>query len=135
MLNFKEIKEMQIRSRKFKNHTYLNIKALFNKTFTYPIASASCLDQIYHKGQKPLFNSLIQRDSSFAFEPPLQNLFEQLRQFIELQVEANYAIDAKNKRFVESELKVFKQFFDQVESTPLPMNSTFPQLYLRTVTS
>lgn len=65
------------------------------------------------------FNSLIQRDSSFVFEPPLQNLFEQLRLFIELSVEANYAIDAKNKRFVESELKVFKQFFDQVESTPL----------------
>lgn len=65
------------------------------------------------------FNSLIQRDCSFAFEPPLQNLFEQLRQFIELPVEANYAIDAKNKRFVESELKAFKQFFDQVESTPL----------------
>ncbi|MCU4578439.1 UvrD-helicase domain-containing protein [Acinetobacter courvalinii] len=65
------------------------------------------------------FNSLIQRDSTFAFEPPLQNLFEQLRQFIELPVEANYAIDAKNKRFVESELKVFKHFFDRVESTPL----------------
>lgn len=65
------------------------------------------------------FNSLIQRDSSFAFEPPLQNLFEQLRQFIELPVEANYAIDAKNKRFVESELKVYKNFFDRVESTPL----------------
>lgn len=65
------------------------------------------------------FNSLIQRDSSFALEPPLQNLFDQMRQFIELPVEANYAIDAKNKRFVESELKVFKQFFDQVESTPL----------------
>ncbi|WP_180644582.1 UvrD-helicase domain-containing protein [Acinetobacter bereziniae] len=65
------------------------------------------------------FNSLTQRDSSFAFEPPLQNLFEQLRQFIELPVEANYAIDAKNKRFVENELKVFKKFFDHVESTPL----------------
>ncbi|MEN5173624.1 UvrD-helicase domain-containing protein [Acinetobacter higginsii] len=65
------------------------------------------------------FNSLIQRDSSFSFEPPLQNLFEQLRQFIELPVEANYAIDAKNKRFIESELKISKQFFDQVESTPL----------------
>lgn len=65
------------------------------------------------------FKSLIQRDSSFAFEPPLQNLFEQLRQFIELPVEGNYAIDAKNKHFVKSELKVFKQFFDQVESTPL----------------
>lgn len=72
--------------------------------------SKACIEQ---------FNSLIQRDSSFAFEPPLQNLFEQLRQFIELPVEANYAIKTKNKRFVESELKVFKQFFDQVESTPL----------------
>lgn len=65
------------------------------------------------------FNNLIQRDGSFAFDPPLQNLFEQLRQFIELPVEANYTIDVKNKCFVESELKVFKQFFDQVESTPL----------------
>ena len=65
------------------------------------------------------FNSLIQRDSSFAFEPVLQNQFEQLRQFIELSIQVNYAIDTKNKRFVESELKVFKKFFDQVESTPL----------------
>ena len=65
------------------------------------------------------FGSLIERDSSFAFEPVLQNQFEQLRQFIELSIQANYAIDAKNKRFVESELKAFKQFFDQVESTPL----------------
>ncbi|WP_462176578.1 UvrD-helicase domain-containing protein [Acinetobacter baumannii] len=65
------------------------------------------------------FNNLIQRDSSFAFDPPLQNLFEQLRQFIKLPIEANYAIDAKNKRFVESELKAFQKFFDQVENTPL----------------
>ena len=54
-----------------------------------------------------------------AFEPVLQNQFEQLRQFIEFSIQANYAIDAKNKRFVESELKTFKKFFDQVESTPL----------------
>ncbi len=54
------------------------------------------------------FNSLIQRDSSLEFEPVLQNQFEQLRQFIELSIQANYAIDAKNKRFVESELKAFK---------------------------
>ncbi|EXE61926.1 uvrD/REP helicase N-terminal domain protein [Acinetobacter sp. 1542444] len=65
------------------------------------------------------FSNLIERDSSFAFEADLQNLFEQLRQFIELPIKANYAIDAKNKCFVESELKVFKSFFDQVESTPL----------------
>lgn len=65
------------------------------------------------------FSKLIERDSSFAFEADLQNLFEQLRQFIELPIKANYAIDAKNKCFIESELKVFKSFFDQVESTPL----------------
>ncbi|USP39510.1 UvrD-helicase domain-containing protein [Acinetobacter sp. XS-4] len=65
------------------------------------------------------FSNLIERDSSFAFEADLQNLFEQLRQFIELPIKANYAIDVKNKCFVESELKAFKSFFDQVESTPL----------------
>ncbi len=56
------------------------------------------------------FNSLIQRDSTLAFEPVLQNQFEQLRQFIEFSIQANYAIDAKNKRFVESELKLLRSF-------------------------
>lgn len=65
------------------------------------------------------FNSLIKRDASFGFESHLQNLFEQLKQFIELPIQANYGIDAKNTRFIESELKIFKTFFDQVESTPL----------------
>ena len=32
------------------------------------------------------FNSLIQRDSTLAFEPVLQNQFEQLRQFIEFSM-------------------------------------------------
>lgn len=65
------------------------------------------------------FAGLIQRDSSFAFEPLQQDLFEQLKQFIEFPIKANYAIDAKNNRFIESELKTFKDFFDQVESIPL----------------
>lgn len=48
------------------------------------------------------FNSLIQRDSTLAFEPVLQNQFEQLRQFIEFSIQANYAIDAK----ISASLKV-----------------------------
>jgi hypothetical protein len=32
---------------------YWNIKILSNKIFTYPIVYATCLDQIYHKDQKP----------------------------------------------------------------------------------
>ena len=65
------------------------------------------------------FNRLIQRDKSFVFEPFQQGLFEQLKQFIELPIKANHAIDSKNKRFIDSELVAFKDFFDQVESTPL----------------
>lgn len=65
------------------------------------------------------FSSLIQRDQSFAFEALQQSLFEQLKQFIEFPIKANYSIDAKNKRFIESELIAFKDFFDQVESTPI----------------
>ncbi|RZG76208.1 UvrD-helicase domain-containing protein [Acinetobacter sp. WCHAc060025] len=71
------------------------------------------------KTEVECFSSLIQRDRSFAFESQQQNLFEQLKQFVELPIQANYAIDTKNKRFIESELIVFKDFFDQVESTPL----------------
>lgn len=65
------------------------------------------------------FDRLIKRDSNFSFEPTLQSLFEQLKQFLELPIQANYAIDAKNSRFIDTELIRFKTFFDQVESTPL----------------
>lgn len=43
------------------------------------------------------FSSLIQRDQSFAFEALQQSLFEQLKQFIEFPVKANYAIAPKPK--------------------------------------
>ena len=40
-------------------------------------------------------------------------MFEQLKQFIELPIQANYAIDAKNTRFIESELKTFKALYKE----------------------
>lgn len=65
------------------------------------------------------FHNLIHRDHSFAFEPSKQDLFEKLKQFIELPIKDNHSIDIKNKHFIESELIANKDFFDQVESTPL----------------
>ncbi|MDN5638501.1 MAG: UvrD-helicase domain-containing protein, partial [Staphylococcus equorum] len=65
------------------------------------------------------FDSLIKRDRSFCFESQQQVAFEQLQKLIELPIQANYAIDTKNSRFIDSELVKYKDFFDQVEATPL----------------
>lgn len=89
---------------------YLSHSLLSSFKKSLPEDTASNIDKL---------NQLSRLDAIFAIEPTYQELLTQLQYFVETPLVTSTQVIDRNHAFVKSELTRFKDFFDQVESTPL----------------
>jgi DNA helicase-4 len=94
----------------FQQNIYLSHTLLQNWKKSIPAEVIVGLDQI---------DEMTVRSHELGFEEPYHGYFKQMMKFIHIPLDQNQSIAAENSSFVSAEVVKFKDFFDQVDSTPL----------------